>query len=288
MPQQADDSSKSTGEPIGIGPTTELSLRVSVASLARVVFPSPEDGTPMLALEHKATLLPGEESVVVKAQPFGGAVQILNLHALQSGIGSFHFDSEKSRSEQDFRIFIQPSEWDVVQAFCLRDFSQERDSILEADPVRELVEEFRDAMGIKLKPDQYEVKWVETVLENEPMRTRNVHTADWPTVRIYRVFEAQILDPALCRAMLINTGDYSSNVLWSLALDDARMGGPGRANAMKVVSMKRIRDAYLTLSPDKRGKPLSFENTHLDGNVPAVLEGITVSRYQRVRLSHDR
>ena len=62
---------------IGIGPTTELSLRVSVASLARVIFPSPEDGTPMLALEHRATLLPGEEQVVVKAQPFGGAVRIL-------------------------------------------------------------------------------------------------------------------------------------------------------------------------------------------------------------------
>ncbi len=42
---------------IGVGPTAELSLRVSVSTLSRVVFPHPADGVPMLALEHKATLV---------------------------------------------------------------------------------------------------------------------------------------------------------------------------------------------------------------------------------------
>lgn len=263
----------------GVGRTAELSLRVSVASLARVVFPHPEDGELMLALEHKATLLPGEERLVVKAQPFGGAVRILDLRALGSLIGDFHFDSERSRSEQDFRLFIRPSDWKSVRDFCLREFGRQEDSALESDPARELVEEFQDALGIELRPDQYLVEPVGTVLENEPVQTRNVRAAGWPTVRVYRVFEAQILDPALCRAMLANDAENSSEVLRNLALDDARQGGLGRANAMLVAPMQGVRDAYLAQSPDQRNRPLPFRSTILDGNVPVVLEGIAVLNF---------
>lgn len=269
-----------------VGRTAELSLRVSVASLARVVFPNPEDGELMLALEHKATLLPGEERVIIKAQPFGGAVRILDLQVLQTLIGDFHFDSERSRSEQDFRLFIRPSDWKAVRDFCLREFGRQGDSALESDPARELVEEFQDALGIELRPDQYRLKPVGTVLEDEPVQTRNVRAAGWPTVRVYRTFEAQILDPALCRAMLANDAENSSEVLQNLALDDARQGGLRRANAMLVVSMQRVRDAYLALSPDQRSRPFPFRNTILDGNVPAVLEGISASKYRIVQSAH--
>ncbi|HAY85371.1 MAG TPA: hypothetical protein DCY42_10760, partial [Chloroflexi bacterium] len=64
---------------IGIGATSELSLRVSVATLARITFPHPEQGIPMLALEHKASLISaaGQKQVLTKAQPFGGAIRIL-------------------------------------------------------------------------------------------------------------------------------------------------------------------------------------------------------------------
>ena len=141
-------------------------------------------------------------------------------------------------------------------------------------------------MGIELRPDQYRVKPVEIILENEPVHTQNIHAADCPTVRIYQVFEAQILDSDLCREMMSNGSNYSSKVLQSLALDHAQKGGSGRANAVLVVSMQRIRDAYLSQSPDRRCDPLPFANTTLDGNVPAVLEGISVSKYQRVRFSH--
>jgi hypothetical protein len=269
---------------IDVGPTVELSLRVSVATLARVVFPNPEDGKPMLALEHKATLLPGddESQVVVKAQPLGGTVRILNPSRLHMLVDGFHFDSKRSRSEQDFRIFIRPADWEVVREFCLRKFSQDDGLDLESDPVRELVEEFDDAMGIEFQPDQYALKPAGIVLENEPASTGNVHALGIPTVRIYRVFEVQIADPALCRAMVAKSESHSKDVLRSLALNDARKGGRGRANAMLAVPMQQIQDAYLAIPPEKRDAPLPFKNTHLDGNVPAVLEGIFVPKYRHL------
>src|SRR5687767_3589168 len=97
---------------IGIGATDELSLRVSVATLVRVFFENPRDGHLMLALERKATLLKDESTrnVMVIAQPFGGGIRLLDLKALRDLIGDFHFDSDESRFEQDFRIFIRPSD----------------------------------------------------------------------------------------------------------------------------------------------------------------------------------
>src|SRR5918999_609182 len=99
---------KSLLSEIGTGATKELSLRVSVATLVRVVFEHPTDGDLMLALERKATLLKTESghAVEVITQPFGGAIRIRDLKMLRELIGDFHFDSEESRSEKDFRIFI--------------------------------------------------------------------------------------------------------------------------------------------------------------------------------------
>jgi hypothetical protein len=73
-------------EAINVGPTDELCLRVSVATLSRVDFSRPEDGIPMLALENKATWEPGdgESRVVVIAQPFGGSIRILNIEGFFS------------------------------------------------------------------------------------------------------------------------------------------------------------------------------------------------------------
>src|SRR6187200_928878 len=141
----------------GIGPTGELSLRVSSATLVRVLLARPTDGEPMLALERKATLHDGTKGQVVevKAQPFGGALRIQDLGSLQRILGDFHFDGQESLAEQDFRIFIRPSDWEAVRAFCLRHIHSPKDPILETDPTRELTEEFADTLGIELKQDQY-------------------------------------------------------------------------------------------------------------------------------------
>ena len=121
---------------VPIGATDDLSLRVSVATLVRVLFKSPDSDELMLALERRAILRrpASERAVRVKSQPFGGAIRIFDLGAMYDVLGDFHFDSERSRAEQDFRIFIRPSAWSALQEFCLEHIGRENDPILETSP----------------------------------------------------------------------------------------------------------------------------------------------------------
>ena len=266
---------------IGIGPTTELKLRISVATLARVVFPHPKNGITMLALEHKATLVlnGGKSQLVVKAQPFGGAIRILDINELLTQVGSFNFDSERSRSEGDFRVYVRPSAWEAVRDFCVRNLGQEDGTALESDPTRELQEEFEDTLGIQLKPEQYTVEFLKIVVENKPTPTANVHAPGTPTVRIYRIDEIHINDLNLCKTMIANSETHSTQVLRDLVREDAQKGGKGRANAILVTPIAQIRETFLSVQSEKRGTPLPFEGTLLEGNVAAVLEGVSVPKY---------
>ncbi len=268
-----------------VGPTDELSLRVSVSTLSRVVFPHPIDGIPMLALEHKATLVSaGKDPIVeVKAQPFGGAIQILNPGELQTISGGFNYDSRCSRSEGDFRIFIRPASWGKVREFCLQNMAEGGGQDLEFDPARELVEEFDDALGIQLKPEQYAVELYRIVVENQPAPTGNIRAGGAPTIRIYRVYEVQVLDPALCQSMMTNSTAHPAPFLRRMAIEDARKGGRGRANAMLTAPIEQIRAAFLSVPPERRGTALPFEDTLLEGNVVAVLEGVSVPKYRQTR-----
>lgn len=263
------------------GPTAELNLRVSVATLSRVVFPHPDDGVPMLALEHKATLVPGDpgSQVILKVQPFGGAIRILDLNFLGQIAGTFHFDSEKSRSEQDFRIYIRPSSWEAVRDFCIQQMSAGTSSVLEYDPARELTEEFEDALEIQLKPGQYILNPTGIALENEPTPTANPRAAGYPTARIYQVDEVQIQDPELCKLMVANSQKHPFRVLRDLAKDHARDGGKGRANAMLVAPLEEVREAILATPLNERGEPLRFKDTLLEGNVAALFNDIAVPKY---------
>jgi len=197
-------------------------------------------------------------------------------------LGDFHFDSERSRSEQDFRIFIRPSDWEKVREFCIQHFSRDNDPILDKDPERELVEEFSDALKINLKPEQYVSKPVGTVVEDEATPTENIHAEGIPTVRVYRIFEATISDSSLVDIMLTNSERVSHQDLSELALQDAQSGGKGRANAILALPLKRISDVYRAVSAKERNAPILFEENKLDETVPAVLEGITVSKYKRL------
>lgn len=271
---------KPNHDEFGVGRTQDLSLRVSVATLARVVFKNPSNGEWMLALERKATL--HENKVEVKSQPFGGAIRILDLSAMHDLIGDFHFDNERSRSEQDFRIFIRPSDWETVREFCIQHFSRENDPILETGPERELVEEFSDALKINLKPDQYNHKPVVTVVEDVPAPTENIHTKGILTARVYRIFEATISDSSLAHAMMTNSERLSHQDLCELALENAQNGGKGMANAVLALPLKLITDVYSAISPNERNAPILFEEKKLDETVPVILEGITVPKYQRL------
>ena len=268
----------------GIGPTKDLTLRVSVAILVRVLFENPKNGEWMLALERKATLHAAENVrvVEVKAQPFGGAVRILDLNAIQTLIGSFHFDTERSRSEQDFRILIRPSAWETVREFCIEHFKQVDDPVIETDPARELAEEFSDALKISLQREQYSCKPVATVVENEAAPTETIGARGLHTVRVYRIFEAVISDCSLADRIMKNSGSLSDRHLRDLALVDAQNGGRGRANAMLALPLTHLTDYYLSLPPEKRNAPIYFKKHRLDENVSAILDGINTPKYQKL------
>lgn len=263
----------------GIGATSDLSLRVSVGTLVRVVFKHPINDERMLALERVATLL--ENKVEVKSKPFGGAIRILKSEAIYDLIGDFHFDSEHSRIEQDFRLFIRPSSWFVLREFCIQHLDRDNDPILETDPTRELVEEFTDALKITLQPEQYASKPLATFVENEATPTENVRAKGMHTVRVYRIFETTVTYSALAHAMLKNSEMLSHKRMCELALKDARNGGKGRANAVLALPLKDITNLYLAVSPKQRNSPIFIEKDRLDETVPVVLDGITVLKYQR-------
>ena len=128
-------------------PTNQL--RASVATYNQVLFPHPEDGTMMLALERKATVLK-DGSVSVQSQPFGGGIRILNPAPLQKIIGKIQFDSERSKQEQDFRILIPPSKWELIKEYTLHhlELDDEDDVERESGPDRELTEECMETINL--------------------------------------------------------------------------------------------------------------------------------------------
>lgn len=268
---------------IGIGATPELSLRVSVGALVRVLLEQREDG-PMLALERRATLVraKAEVRVEVKSQPFGGALRIQDVGPLRELIGEFQFDSEASALEHDFRIFIRPADWESVRGFCLRHFDQPHDPVLESDPVRELTEEFAETMGIEVESAQFTCRKLGTLIEDHPSPAENVHALHYPTARIYRIFEARILDPSLASAMLENSNNCSDQDLRERALEDSEKGGPGRASRVLTLPLARIQKAYLSVQPQSRNSPISFQGYRLDETVAAVLDNIPVPKYRRL------
>lgn len=267
---------------VGVGPTDEFRLRVSVASLARVVFEDQEAGKTMLVLERKATFYPAEGHVSVKSQPFGGAMRINSLLPLKERIGDFHFDSQRSRFEQDFRIYIRPADWDKVREFCLEQFGNPGGSVLESGPDRELAEEFGDILGIDLNPDQYSCIPLGTVLENEPASTENVYAEGQPTVRLYRIYEVRVTDSALMKAMISNGQRFSNHELSELVREDGRKGGNGRANAMLVLPVETLNSFYRAMPEKERNSPATIEGFNLEPNVTTLLEGVMASKYQRV------
>jgi hypothetical protein len=260
-----------------------LDLRVSVATLDRVVFTHPQDGTSMLALERKASLIsePGH-SARVRAQPFGGGVRILNPDALQSLIGPIRFDSARSQAEQDFRILIPASDWEDVKLFCLQHLGNPHDAHLESSPDRELVEEFAEVLGEHLERDQYRYQPGGFVIENHPVPTTNAYARGQPTVRIYRIFEVHIEDERLCAGILGASQQVSDQDLARLALEDLQNGGKGRANALLALPLSLVCDSYLALAPKMRYRLITVAGHQLDESVLAILDDVEVPQYQRV------
>jgi len=274
---------KAIDHEIGVGATEELSLRVSVAALVSVLFASPEDGRTMLALERAATLrqIDGRPEVTVRAKPFGGGVRLLNPQALQGLIGDFQYDSNRSRWERDFRIQIHPAAWEKVKEIC-RDHLREREKgILDSKPERELAEEFEDALGVRITPDQYHLKPRGTIVEDLPGETDNARAEGLPTVRIYYVFEAWMEPSEIVTLMLANNRRYSDKDLQEMAWIDARRGGRGRANAILTLGLDDVKDVYRSIPTHERGGLIRIGGHQLDENVLAILDEVDQAKYQR-------
>ena len=252
-------------------------LRVSVATYNQVVFPHPENGVTMLALERKATVLK-DGSISVRAQPFGGGVKILNQKPLMKMLSKIQFDSERSKQEQDFRILIQPSQWDVVKQYCLERFEDPTDLDLESGPDRELVEEFKEVLGVSLKSSQYTVQPTGFVIEDNPVWTENWYARGSPTVRVYRTYKVEIIDGTLCQNLVCASRQVSDDVLRKHALEN----GKGRANSALALPLHRVREAFLALPLEKRFDNIEADHHMLDKSVLVILEDIDVPQYLRL------
>ena len=253
-------------------------LRVSVATYDQVVFPHPENGTLMLALERKATVLK-DGSINVRAQPFGGGVKILNAKSLQEIVGKIQFDSERSKQEQDFRILIQPSQWEAVKQYCLLHLESPDDPEIESAPDRELVEEFEETMGVELKPSQYTAQPMGFVVENTPVWTENWYARGFLTVRVYRTYKVEIVDMELCKSLLDASQRVSDEELGKRALKNEK----GRANSVLALPLERVRETFLALPPEKRFDKIEVDRHILDESVLAVLGDVDVPQYQRIK-----
>lgn len=261
--------------------TLDLLWRVSVATYNQVLFRHPEDGRIMLALERRATVLP-DGSLIVRAQPFGGGVHILNPTALQGMIGRLQFDSERSKQEQDFRIFIPPSKWEVIKQYCLRHLKHEDDMELETEPDRELTEEFIETIKVKLRPHQYTVQPLGFAIENNPVRTNNQHARGRLTVHLYRTFRAEITDPLLCNIMWSISQLYTDQELGALAQKGFEDGGYGRVNTILTLPLSKVKESFLALPLDTRYQKVVVDDHEVDESVLAILDDIDVPQYERV------
>ena len=261
--------------------TGDLNLRVSVATYDQVIFRHPEDGSLMLALERKATVLP-DGSAMVRSQPFGGGVHILNPAALQGIIGRLQFDSERSKQEQDFRILIPASKWELIKQYCLRHLKHEDDSELETEPDRELTEEFIDTVKVKLRPNQYTVQPLGFAIENHPVRSNNEYARGQLTVHLYRTFRAEIVDPLLCNIMWSISQLYTDQDLAALAQKNFEYGGYGHVNTILTLPLNKVKEAFLALPHEVRYQKVIVDNHDVDESVLAILEDIDVPQYERM------
>jgi hypothetical protein len=256
-------------------------LRASVATYNRILFQHPESGAQMLALERQATVLE-DGRISVRGQPFGGGIHILNPTPLQKIIGRIQYDSERSRNEQDFRILIPPSKWELIKEYCLRHLKDEEDIDLETEPDREMTEEFFETIKVKLNPGQYSVQPQGFVIENKPVRSENPYARGQLTVHLYRIYEVQILDPVLCQIMLTISHLYSDQEVAALAQQDFDNYGKGRFNTVLTLPLDIVRDSYLDLAPEARYCEITVDQHVLDESVLAILQDVDVPEYQRL------
>ena len=273
---------KSTYIP-GIGATSSLSLRVSMANLVSIVLVDPRDQRAKLVLERTATVYKKQDDygVEVRAKPFGGSACIQDPVQLQVEIGDFNFDSLLSKEESDLRIFIDPGQWEKFKQLCCWNLEQDR-SILELSPERELLEEFMDIFGVEIDPSQFYLNWVRLLAEDQPVQTSNLRSKGSKTARIYSIHEMKVDDPDLKSRLMENSTGISDLELQLAAESDYMRGGKGRANAALVLDYLHLVNAYINLPRLVTAGYTWLWGHNIENNVLAMLNEIRPINYQEI------
>lgn len=93
-----------------------------------------------------------------------------------------------------------------------------------------------------------------------------------PTKRIYYLYEAWLTYPGIGKLVLENHNRYSDADLENMALEDARSGGKGRANAIFTVPLADLSDFYRSVQDKQRVGLLNYKGHQMEGNIPAILD----------------
>jgi hypothetical protein len=266
---------------IGIGSTADLNLRVSVANLVKLTFIQPKDQRTKLALERTATVMEddGGHETIIRVKPFGGGVQIDDLVAFRKEVGEFHFDSQSSWEERDFRIYINSNHFAPIIQFCRRHLLGQG-AILESSPSRELVEEFYDTLGIELIAEHYQMHWSRIVVQGTPLPSGNPRSKGHPTVRVYSIHDVQVVDPEVIRLLINSCRSHYNEDLIAAAERAYLKGKSGRANAVLVLDYDELVAAYPELSWLDSDQVARFKGYDLEASVFAVLDGVDTEKYR--------
>lgn len=266
---------------LDIGATSDLNLRVSAANLVKVYFNQPLDQQTKLVLERTATVRAshGRYTASVRAKPFGGGLRINGPGVLRTEVGEFNFDSYRSHVEKDFRIFINPTNWDSLKQFCWQHL-REPSEVLESSPRRELVEEFRDALKTDIKPEQYHMKWSKIVVEDDPIRTGSPRSIGSLTTRIYSIHEMQVLDADIIADLIESSTSRSNQDLREEAERDYQKGGRGRANAVLALDYENLVEVFNKLPKAPNHGITRVWGNDLESNVLALIDEVESNKYQ--------
>ena len=265
----------------GVGSTVDLTLRVSAAHLVKVTFNQPQDQRTMLVLERTGTVRAshGRYTASVRAKPFGGGLRINGPGVLRAEVGEFNYDSHRSLVEKDFRIFINPTNWDSLKRFCWRHL-QKPGEVLESSPRRELVEEFRDTLKTDIKPEQYHLKWSKIVVEDDPIRTGSPRSTGSLTTGIYSIHEMQVLDAYIIADLIESSTSRSNQDLGEEAEKDYQKGGRGRANAVLALDYENLVEVFNKLPKAPNHAITQVWGNDLESNVLALIDEVESNKYQ--------
>jgi hypothetical protein len=260
-------------EEFGVGKTGHLSLRVSAATLARVCFKHPGGEQRMLVLERTATHRSSNASrIEVIAKPIGGGVRMMNPSMVQDRLGLFHFDSQRSFQELDFRIYIAPEDKEKVIRFCLEEFMNPEPQALDCRPEREVMEELYDSLGIMVNPEQFEMTWLKVVVEPDTKPSSSPRALGVPSIHIYNIFRARIIDDDLIDALLNNSQQHSDEDLRQQARIDLEQGGWGRANAVLTLPLPEVETVYQSIPLSSRDQDIMLDEHCLTSSVRHLLD----------------